>query len=143
MKCLEILLVEDNMGDIDLAREALDSNRIDNHLHVARNGEEAMDFLKQTGLYANVPRPDIIILDLNLPRKDGRAVLAELKQNISLKDIPIVILTSAKAEEDIIGRYNLHANCYMTKPLDFHSFVKVMESIKDFWLSTVEQAKTQ
>ncbi|SHO52920.1 response regulator [Desulfopila aestuarii] len=143
MKLIEILLVEDNPGDVDLAREALESNKIRNNLHVARDGEEAMAFLKKEGQYAAAPRPDLVILDLNLPKKDGREVLAEMKSDTLLKSIPVVILTSSKAEEDIVRSYNLHANCYISKPLNFHSFVQVVESIKNFWLTIVELPKEQ
>lgn len=138
MKRIEILLVEDNPGDIDLAREALESNKIINNLHVARDGEEAMCFLQKKAPFLEAPRPDLIILDLNLPKKDGREVLAEIKADDLLRTIPIVVLTSSKAEEDIVKSYNLHANCYITKPLDFHSFIDVVKAIKDFWLSIVE-----
>lgn len=137
MKMIEILLVEDNPGDADLAREALVSSKIKNTLHVVSDGEKAMDFLRKKGEYAFAPRPDLILLDLNLPRKDGREVLAEVKQDDNLKRIPVVILTSSKADEDIIKSYNLHANCYITKPLDFFQFTKVVQSIENFWLSIV------
>jgi len=135
---VEILLVEDNPGDADLARETLTLSKINNNLHVVSDGEKAMDFLRQQGAYAGAPRPDIILLDLNLPRKDGREVLAEIKQDAHLKRIPVVILTSSGAEEDVIKSYNLHANCYITKPLDFTQFTKVVHSIEDFWLSIVK-----
>jgi CheY-like chemotaxis protein len=135
---VEILLVEDNPGDADLARETLTTSKIKNNLHVVSDGEKAMAFLKKQGEYAAAPRPDIILLDLNLPRKDGREVLAEIKQDDDLKRIPVVILTSSSAEEDILKSYNLHANCYITKPLDFAQFTKVVHSIEDFWLSIVK-----
>lgn len=141
MKPIEILLVEDNPGDIDLAREALETNKIRNNLHVARDGEAALDFLLKREPYLNVPRPDLIILDLNLPKIDGREVLAEVKQDPDLMSIPVVILTSSRAEEDILKSYNLHANCYISKPLDFKQFLKVIESIKDFWLTIVALPK--
>ena len=138
MKHVEILLVEDNPGDVDLAREALASNKVSNTLHVARDGEEAMAFLRREGAFATAVRPDLIILDLNLPKKDGREVLAEIKKDPGLKAIPTVVLTSSQAEEDIARSYQLHANCYITKPLDFNSFLSVVEQIKGFWLSIVE-----
>jgi two-component system, chemotaxis family, response regulator Rcp1 len=137
-KMAEILLVEDNPGDADLARETLTVSKIKNNLYVVNDGEKAMDFLKKKGEYASVPRPDIILLDLNLPRKDGREVLAEIKQDDDLKRIPVVILTSSKADEDVIKSYNLHANCYITKPLDFSQFTKVVQSIENFWLTIVK-----
>jgi two-component system, chemotaxis family, response regulator Rcp1 len=137
-KMAEILLVEDNPGDADLARETLTVSKIKNNLYVVNDGEKAMDFLKKRGEYTSVPRPDIILLDLNLPRKDGREVLAEIKQDDDLKRIPVVILTSSKADEDVIKSYNLHANCYITKPLDFSQFTKVVQSIENFWLTIVK-----
>lgn len=138
MKMIEILLIEDNPGDAELARETLVISKIRNKLHVVIDGEKAMDFLYKRGVYAEVPRPDIIILDLNLPRKDGREVLAEIKLDDDLKRIPVVILSSSKAEEDILKSYNLHANCYITKPLDFRQFTKIVESIENFWLTIVK-----
>jgi CheY-like chemotaxis protein len=138
MKMIEILLIEDNPGDAELARETLATSKIRNKLHVVIDGEKAMDFLYKRGVYAEVPRPDIIILDLNLPRKDGREVLAEIKMDDDLKRIPVVILSSSKAEEDILKSYNLHANCYITKPLDFRQFTKIVESIENFWLTIVK-----
>jgi len=137
IRMIEILLVEDNPGDADLAREALVSSKFKNSLHVVNDGEKAMAFLRKTGEYTSAPRPDLILLDLNLPRKDGREVLAEIKQDDNLKRIPVVILTSSKADEDVIKSYNLHANCYITKPLDFFQFTKVVQSIENFWLSIV------
>ncbi len=136
-KMIEILLVEDNPGDTDLAREALVTSKIQNTLHVVNDGEKAMAFLRNEGKYASAPRPDLILLDLNLPRKDGREVLAEIKLDDDLKRIPVVILTSSKADEDVIKSYNLHANCYITKPLDFFQFTRVIQSIEDFWLRIV------
>jgi two-component system response regulator len=135
---IEILLVEDNPGDADLARESLVACKIKNNLHVVNDGEKAMLFLRKEPPYGNVPRPDIVLLDLNLPRKDGREVLAEIKQDDNLKRIPVVILTSSQADEDILKSYNLHANCYITKPLDFSQFTKVVQSIQDFWLTIVK-----
>ena len=134
---VEILLVEDNPGDVDLARETLMSSKIKNNLHVVNDGEKAIQFLRNETPYESSPRPDIILLDLNLPRKDGREVLAEIKQDDKLKRIPVVILTSSKADEDVIKSYDLHANCYISKPLDFRQFTKVVQSIEDFWLTIV------
>jgi two-component system, chemotaxis family, response regulator Rcp1 len=138
VKMVDILLVEDNPGDADLARETLMAGKIKNNLHVVSDGEKAMDFLRKKGAYSSAPRPDIILLDLNLPRKDGREVLAEIKQDDDLKRIPVVILTSSKADEDVIKSYNLHANCYITKPIDFFQFTRVVQSIENFWLSIVK-----
>lgn len=137
VKPINILLVEDNPGDADLAREALESSKLNNKLHVVDDGEKAMSFLRRTGSYAEVPRPDLILLDLNLPKKDGRQVLAEIKMDDDLKRIPVVILTTSQAEEDVIKSYNLHANCYITKPIDLNQFLHVVRSIEDFWLSIV------
>jgi chemotaxis family two-component system response regulator Rcp1 len=135
---IEILLVEDNPGDADLAREALENSKIRNTLHVIGDGEEAMAFLRRSGKYATAPRPDLILLDLNLPRKDGREVLNEIKSDKDLKRIPVVILTISKDEEDILKSYNLHANCYITKPIDLHQFIRVVKAIEDFWLTIVK-----
>ncbi|HJV36448.1 response regulator [Geomonas sp.] len=137
VKPITILLVEDNIGDADLAREALDGSKINNDLHVVEDGEKAISFLRREGEYANAPRPDLILLDLNLPRKDGREVLAEIKADQALKRIPVVILTTSRAEEDVLRSYNLHANCYITKPIDLNQFLRVVRSIEDFWLSIV------
>ena len=137
VKPIEILLVEDNPGDADLAREALEGGKIKNNLFVVGDGEAAMTFLYQAGPYADMPRPDLILLDLNLPRKDGREVLADIKAHKDLKRIPVVVLTTSKSEEDILKSYNLHANCYITKPIDLNQFIKVVRSIEDFWLSIV------
>ncbi|MBN2352174.1 MAG: response regulator [Spirochaetales bacterium] len=135
---VEILLVEDNPGDARLAREALKDSKLINNLSHVADGEEAMDFLRREGKYADAPRPDLILLDLNLPKKDGREVLAEIKIDENLKRIPVVILTVSSAEEDIFRTYNLHANCYITKPIDLNQFMKVVHSIEDFWLSIVK-----
>lgn len=135
---VEILLVEDNPGDRALAVEALRDSKINNHLHVAVDGEEAMNFLNKSGNFRNAETPDIVFLDLNLPKKDGREILAEIKNNPRLKSIPVVVLTTSSAEEDIIRSYDLHANCYISKPLDFNQFVKVVKSIEDFWLTIVK-----
>jgi two-component system, chemotaxis family, response regulator Rcp1 len=137
VKPIEILLVEDNTGDAELARDALENGKFKNNLHVVNDGERAMAFLRNEKPYTDVPRPDLILLDLNLPRKDGREVLAEIKSDNNLKRIPVVILTTSSAEEDIIKTYNLHANCFITKPLDLNQFLQVVKSIEEFWLSIV------
>ena len=134
---IDILLVEDNPGDARLALEALKDSKILNHVHVAEDGVEAMDFLHHQGKYAKSPRPDLVLLDLNLPKKDGREVLSEIKSDEALKRIPVVILTTSKAEEDIVKSYDLHANCYITKPIDLAQFMNVVKSIEDFWLTVV------
>jgi chemotaxis family two-component system response regulator Rcp1 len=135
---IDILLVEDNPGDVRLTEEALRDSKVQNKLYVARDGMEATAFLRREGKYANAPHPDLILLDLNLPKKDGPEVLAEIKEDPALKHIPVVILTSSKAEEDIIKTYNLHANCYITKPIDLEQFMTVVNSIRDFWLTIVK-----
>lgn len=134
----DFLLVEDNPGDVRLTQEALKSHKVQNNLHVVTDGEEAMAFLRMQGKYANAPRPDIILLDLNLPRKDGREVLAEIKSDINLKAIPVVIITSSEAEQDVVKSYNLNANCYITKPVNLDQFIKVVQSINDFWFTIVK-----
>jgi len=136
-KPIEILLVEDNPGDVRLAVEALRDAKVANRLHIVEDGVEAMSFLRREGRYADVPRPNLILLDLNLPRKDGREVLDEIKQDADLKRIPVVILTSSAAEQDVVQAYNLYANCYITKPMDLDQFLKVVRSIEDFWLIVV------
>ena len=135
---IEILLVEDNPADVRLTVEVLKETKVRNTLTVAADGIEALDLLRRIGRYTHAVRPDLILLDLNLPRKDGRQVLAEIKADLDLKRIPVVILTSSKAEEDIIKSYNLYANCYVTKPVDLEQFVKVVKSIEDFWLTIVK-----
>jgi len=135
---IDILLVEDNPGDVRLTREALREGKIRNNLHVARDGVEALAFLRREGAHANAPRPDVVLLDLNLPRKSGREVLSEVKQDPALRKIPVVILTSSEAEEDILRAYDLHANCYITKPVDLDQFIKVVKSIEDFWFTVVK-----
>jgi two-component system response regulator len=135
VKPIDILLVEDNPGDADLTREALVSCKLCNRLHVVRDGEEAMAFLRRQDSYAQAPRPDLMLLDLNLPHKDGCEVLAEVKTDEDFKRIPVVVLTNSQAEEDILRTYNLHANCYVIKPLDLEQFFRVVGSIEDFWLS--------
>jgi two-component system, chemotaxis family, response regulator Rcp1 len=135
---IEILLVEDNPGDVRLTREALRDGKIVNNLHVAENGVEALAFLRREGKYQDAVRPELILLDLNLPKKDGREVLAEIKADKDLKRIPVVILTSSEAEQDIVRSYNLHANCYVTKPVDLDQFITVVKSIEHFWLKVVK-----
>ena len=137
-KVIDILLVEDNPGDVRLAQEALKESKIRNRLYVVEDGVEATDFLRQQGKYGGVPRPDLILLDLNLPRKSGREVLTEVKSDESLKRIPVVVLTVSKAEEDIMKCYSNHANCYITKPLDFSQFMEITKSIEEFWLTIVK-----
>jgi CheY-like chemotaxis protein len=137
-KQIEILLVEDNEGDVGLVEEVFQEAKIMNNLHVADDGEEAMLFLHKKGQFSGVPCPDIILLDLNLPKKDGREVLKEIKEDDNLKRIPVVVLTTSKAEEDILKSYDLHANSYITKPVDFDQFIKVIKSIENFWLDVVK-----
>ena len=137
-KIIDILLVEDNSGDARLAKEALKESKIKNQLYIVNDGMAAIDFLFKKNDYKDAPRPDLIILDLNLPKKDGCEVLAEVKADEDLKRIPVVVLTISKAEEDILKTYNLHANCYITKPLNFDKFIEVIKSIEDFWLTVVE-----
>ncbi|MCI0680804.1 MAG: response regulator [Gemmataceae bacterium] len=133
----EILLVEDNRGDVELTREALEDAKVSNRLHVVQDGVEAMEFLRRQGPHAAAPRPDLILLDLNLPRKDGREVLAEIKADDDLRVIPVVVLTTSKADEDIMKSYKHHVNSYITKPVDFAGFTKVVKSIECFWFSVV------
>lgn len=135
---IEILLVEDSPGDVRLTREALRDAKVQNNLHVALDGIEAMKFLGRDGVHADAPRPDLILLDLNLPRMSGREVLEQIKLDGSLKSIPVVILTTSAAEEDIIRSYQLHANCYITKPVDLEQFIKVVKTIDNFWLAIVK-----
>jgi CheY-like chemotaxis protein len=134
---VEILLVEDNPGDERLTREALKEGKVYSNLHWVKDGVEAMQFLRREGKYQDVPRPDIILLDLNLPKKDGREVLQDIKNDDKLKRIPVVVLTTSKAEEDVLRSYNLHANCYVTKPVDLEKFIVVVKSIDVFWLTVV------
>lgn len=134
----DFLLVEDNPGDVRLTQEALKSHKVRNNLHVVPDGEEAMAFLHRQGKYQDAPRPDIILLDLNLPKKDGREVLAEIKSDPELKTIPVVVITSSEAEQDVIKSYNLNANCYVTKPVNLDQFIKVVQSVNDFWLTIVK-----
>ena len=135
---INILLVEDNPADARLIKEVFKDTKAKTNLYVVKDGVEAMAFLNQEFEYEDIPRPDVILLDLNLPRKDGREVLKELKEDEVLKCVPIVILTTSSAEEDIIRTYNNHANCYITKPVDFDQFLKVINSIEDFWLKLVK-----
>ena len=135
---VEILLVEDNPGDVRLTREALREGKVRNNLAVAADGVEAIAYLRKEGEHAKAVRPDLILLDLNLPRKDGREVLAEIKADPALRHIPVVVLTSSQAEEDIVRAYDLHANCYVTKPVDLDQFIRVVESIEDFWFTIVK-----
>ncbi|HEX5870707.1 MAG TPA: response regulator [Longimicrobium sp.] len=135
---IEVLLVEDNPGDVRLTREALRDGKVHNNLSVAPDGVEALAFLRRQGKYADAPRPDVILLDLNLPKKDGREVLEEVKADPSLRSIPVVILTSSEAERDIAQAYALHANCYITKPVDLDQFITVVKSIEDFWFTIVK-----
>jgi len=134
---VEILLVEDNPGDMRLTLEALKEGKVYSNLHWARDGVEALEFLRNEGKHAKAPRPDIILLDLNLPKKDGREVLSVIKNDDNLKHIPVVILTTSKAEEDVVRSYNLHANCYVTKPVDLEKFINVVHAIDRFWLTIV------
>jgi CheY-like chemotaxis protein len=136
-KPIEILLVEDSEPDVRLTIEAFREAKVRNRLSVVEDGVVALEFLRREGRYADSPRPDIILLDLNLPRKDGRQVLAEIKNDESLRRIPVVVLTTSKNEEDIFRAYNLHANCFITKPVDFNRFMDVVRSIEDFWLTVV------
>jgi two-component system, chemotaxis family, response regulator Rcp1 len=134
---IEILLVEDNPGDVRLTKEALREGKVANNLSVAADGVEALAFLRREGAHKNAARPDLVLLDLNLPRKDGRQVLAEIKNDAELRRIPVVVLTTSKAEEDILKTYDLHANCYIAKPVDLEQFIRVVKSIDDFWLTVV------
>jgi chemotaxis family two-component system response regulator Rcp1 len=140
-KPITILLVEDNQGDADLARAALEDSKMRNELHHVVDGVEAMAFLRHKGRYAKAPRPDLVLLDLNLPKMDGREVLAEIKSDPDLMRIPVVILTISKDEEDVLKSYNLHANCFITKPIDLSQFMKVVRAIEDFWLTIVKLPK--
>ncbi len=137
-KPIEILLVEDSPSDVRLTVEALKDAKVRNHLSVATDGVEALAFLKKVGKYADCPRPDLILLDLNLPKKDGREVLREIKQDENLKVIPVVVITTSKSDEDILKSYNLHANCYITKPINLEQFMIVVKAIESFWLTIVK-----
>jgi CheY-like chemotaxis protein len=135
---IEILLVEDSPSDAELTVEALAGAKISNRLSVVEDGVQAMEFLRGQGPHANAPRPDLIMLDLNLPRKDGREVLAEIKADKALQTIPVVVLTTSQAEQDVLHAYSLHANCYITKPVDFRQFLEVIKTIENFWLTVVK-----
>jgi CheY-like chemotaxis protein len=137
LKPIEILMIEDSPTDVLMAREALDHAKVLNRLHVVEDGVAAMAFLRRQGPYADAPRPGLILLDLNLPRKDGREVLAEIKADENLKLIPVVVLTTSKAEEDVLKAYGLYANCYITKPMDFSRFAEVVRTIQEFWFTVV------
>jgi len=137
-KRVEILLIEDNPGDARLALEAVREAKVNNCLNWVKDGVEAMRYLRKEGDHKKAARPDLILLDLNLPKKDGREVLAEIKADPQLRRIPVVVLTTSQAEEDILKAYNLNANCYITKPVDLEQFLKIVKSIEDFWLSIVK-----
>jgi len=140
---VEILLVEDNPGDARLTLEAFKEGKVRTNLNIVDDGQKAMEYLRKEGKYADKPRPDIVLLDLNLPKKDGREVLAEVKADDGLKLIPIVILTTSKAEEDILNTYDHHANCYITKPVDLGQFMEVVKSIENFWLTLVKLPRSE
>jgi len=135
---VEILLAEDNPGDVKLTRKALEKGRLANNLHVVNDGIETMQFLRGEGEYEGRPRPDLVLLDLNMPRKDGREVLEDIKGSPDLKRIPVVVLTSSEAEEDVLRSYELHANAYLTKPVDFSGFIDVVGKLEEFWLQVVK-----
>ena len=137
-RAIDILLVEDNPGDVRLTQEAFREGKLLNNLWVVNDGEEAMSYLHHEGVFADAVRPDIILLDLNMPKKDGREVLAEIKNDPSLKRIPVVVLTTSKAEQDIFRTYNFHVNCYIIKPVDLDQFVNVVQTIEDFWFTVVK-----
>lgn len=138
---VEILLVEDNPGDVDLTMEALEEAKLRNSVHVARDGVEALQFLRRQGPHGGAPRPDLILLDLNMPRKDGREVLREIKEDPALKRIPVVVLTTSEAEEDVLDAYEYRANAYIVKPVDFEQFFRTIRSLEDFWLTVVRLPK--
>jgi len=138
LEVVTVLLVEDDPGDVVLVREAFEYNKLHNALYVAADGVEALDFLHRRNDHAGAPRPDLILLDLNLPRKDGREVLAEIKADADLRTIPVVVLTTSQAEEDILRSYDLHANAYVTKPVDFERFIEVVRRIDDFFVTVVK-----
>jgi two-component system, chemotaxis family, response regulator Rcp1 len=138
MSAFEVLLVEDSPGDVRLTREAFKDAKVHINLHVASDGIEAMAFLRRKGRYADVPRPDLILLDLNLPKKSGREVLEEIKEDTILRSIPVVVLTTSTSEQDVLRSYLLHANCFIKKPVDLEGFLAVVKSIDNFWLSVVK-----
>jgi CheY-like chemotaxis protein len=137
-KPIEILLVEDNPGDVRLTQETLRDGKMRNNMHVTWDGVEALEFLHRAGKYADAPRPDLILLDLNLPKKDGREVLVEIKEDGNLKRIPVVVRTTSNAEQDILKAYNLHANCYISKPVDLDQFIRVVRGIEEFWFTIMK-----
>ena len=137
-KPVEVLLAEDNPGDVMLTKKALKRGKLANNLHVVTDGVEALSFLRHQGEYADAPRPDLVLLDLNMPRKDGQEVLEELKNDPELRRIPVVILTSSESEEDIVKSYELNANAYLTKPVDFDGFVEIVDRLEDFWFQVVK-----
>ncbi|WP_026425506.1 response regulator [Actinokineospora inagensis] len=141
IKVIDVLLVEDDDGDVLMTREAFEHYKIRNQLHVVRDGEQAVQFLRREGQYADAPRPDLILLDLNLPRFDGRQVLAEIKADAELRMIPVVVLTTSEAEEDILRSYQLHANAYVTKPVDFDRFIEIIRKIDEFFVTVVKLPK--
>lgn len=143
LRTAEILLVEDSPTDALLTRKALESSHLSNRMHLVQDGVQALAFLRREPPYTNVPRPDLILLDLNLPRKDGREVLQEIKSDRSLAKIPVVVLTTSRAEADILGAYDLHANCYIVKPVDFDKFVEVIANTKEFWFTLVTLPPTE
>ena len=138
VEAIDILLIEDDAGDVLMIREAFEDNKVRNRLHCVSDGVEAVAFLRREGEHAGAPRPDLVLLDLNLPRKDGREVLAEIKSDPALRDIPVVVLTTSKAEEDVLRSYQLHANAYVPKPVDFERFIEVVRQIDDFFVTVVK-----
>jgi CheY-like chemotaxis protein len=141
LEVVDVLLVEDDPGDVLLIREAFEDNKVRNRLHVVADGVEALAFLRREGEHAEAPQPDLVLLDLNLPRKDGREVLAEVKGDDALQHIPVVVLTTSKAEEDVLRSYKLHANAYVTKPVDFDRFIDVVRQIDEFFVTVVKLPK--
>ena len=137
VRVVEILLIEDNPGDVRLTQECLSKSKVANRLNVVEDGEQAFLFLRKEGKFSNAPRPDLILLDLNIPKKDGRELLVMLKNNENLKRVPVIILTSSDSEADVKNSYNLHANCFITKPIIFEDFIRVINMIEDFWLTVV------
>ena len=137
LRAIEILMVEDNPGDVRLTREALKGGKVWNQLHVVEDGVAALDFLYRRAPFQSAPRPDLILLDLNLPKMDGREVLSRIKSDDTLKTIPVVVLTTSQAEEDVVRAYRLNANCYVTKPVDLHQFNRIVQAIEEFWLTVV------
>jgi CheY-like chemotaxis protein len=137
-RLIDILLVDDDEGDVLLTTKALKQGKVVNSMHVARDGVEAMDFLHRVGPFDDAPRPDLILLDLNMPRKDGRETLTEIKNDAQLRTIPVVILTTSDSERDVAMMYNLHANCFVTKPVDLGQFIRMVQEIKEFWFTIVK-----